>query len=140
MSKSTAQLRKELAAAVEHYRTDTAYYGQLIRGAERMANAAQALLDALDAQPSRRGKPWRVTYQHQQGHHAGRVYKNSHYDPAQAARQMRTVIGAGGRVALSHRDDDGEYHELDVAEMAKLGYTDIAGSGLYGGKHYSQEH
>jgi hypothetical protein len=139
MPKSTAQLRTELAEAVKGYKANRAWYGSVNKSAETMADAAEALLTHLEGQPSRQGKPFKVTYQHTEGFHAGRIYHDSHYTLEAAAKQMRTVIGARGRVDLAVKDDSGEWHGKDAAYLMAMGYNDIVASGLYGDKHYSQE-
>jgi hypothetical protein len=145
MSKSTAQLRKELAAAIADHDAFLALpsgKGDLILTLEKLEAikaASRALLAKLDGQPSRLGKPYRVTYQHTQGAHKGRIYNDSHYTIGEAVAMMRTVIGAGARVAMSIRDDNGEYHEKSAEYFLSTEYPDIADSGQYGDAHYSQE-
>jgi hypothetical protein len=136
MSKSTAQLRAALAEALGEYKADQL---QQTPAGDNLVYAAETLLEKLDSQPSRRGKPYRVTFQHTKGALAGQVFENSVSDLSQAVAHMRTVISVGGRVALSIRDDSGEWHEKDALYLSAMGYNDIAASPLYGDKHYSQE-
>lgn len=139
MPKSTAQLRTELAIATREYRQNQGWAGGVVRSGEKMADAAEALLTHLEGQPSRQGKPFKVTYQHTRGFHEGRIYHDSHYTLESAAKQMRTVISVEGRVDLAVKDDSGEWHGKDAAYLMAMGYNDIVASGLYGDKHYSQE-
>lgn len=135
MSKSTAQLREELAACIAgHDRYVAEPGGGLVGSMSRLENIkklAGELLAVLDAQPSRQGKPYRVTYIHQRGTLEGRTFRESKGAISEAVRVMRIVISAGARVNLSIRNDDGEYQEKTASYLAVFGYADIAASGQY---------
>jgi len=135
MSKSTAQLRKELAAAIaEHDRYLASPTGALVgsvRRLEDIRNASRALLDALDTQPSRAGKPYRVTFVHQRGTLEGRTFRESKGNISEAVHVLRTVISVGAKASLSIRADDGEYKPADLTWLLSHGYDDIAYSDQY---------
>jgi hypothetical protein len=135
MSKTTAQLRTELDRLIADHDAYVQNPGGGLVGSmsrlEGIRDAARALSAHLAGQPSRRGKPYRITFVHQKGALAGQVFKNSVSDLSQAAAHMRTVISVGGRVALSIRDDSGEWHEKDALYLSAMGYNDIAGSEQY---------
>lgn len=135
MSKSTAQLRKELSAAItEHDRYVAEPGGGLVgtlRRLEEIKELARQLSDALDAQPSRAGKPFRVTFVHQRGTLEGRTFRESKCNISEAVHVMRTVISVGARVNLSVRDDSGNYHAKTASYLLSAGYDDVAGSELY---------
>lgn len=135
MPKSTAQLRKELSAAItEHDRYVAEPGGGLLgtlRQLEAIKELARDLSATLDAQPSRQGKPFRVSFTHTTGSLAGRVYKQSHSDIYQAVAEMRTVISCGGRVVLTFRDDSGEYAGVTRYYLRHAGYEDIADNEYY---------
>ena len=140
MSKSTAQLREDLAKAVVDFRaadTDTSFE----RTSIAMADAAEALLTALDTQPSRQGKPYRLTFQHTHGPIRGKINRDSYRTLADAVVNMRVSAGYGARVALELRGDDGVYSEIRPEELAEAGYPDFTGAGpfvgQYGNMHYS---
>jgi hypothetical protein len=140
MSKSTAQLRKELAGALADFRKPFIGDMQYSSRASALADAAGALLDKLGSQPSRSGKPFRVTFQHQRGVHGGHVYRESFATLAQAVAQAHIPMGAGtdARVALSIRNTDGSYMDLTPEHLAEEGYPEFTGYRLYGDAHYSQ--
>lgn len=135
MSKSTvAKLRAELAAAVQEYRQDTGHAARLAQRGDKMATAAQALLDALDAQPSRRRKPYRLTFQHTSGSLQGRILRDSFRSLDEAVSKMRIPASAGARVELTVDSADG-YIPITPRELADAGYPEYLSSGQYGGQY-----
>lgn len=132
MAKGTGQLRKELEAAITaHDRYLATPGGGLVgtlRRLEEIKELARRLSDALAAQSSRAPKPWRITYKYP---HGGRASVSFHA-PGESAPLIRTVLGNGGRVQLSHRGEDGKYSVLDASSVCLLDLGDAIKGYEYG--------
>jgi hypothetical protein len=112
-------LRQDLTTTVATYRHNQ---GQQTPAGDQMAYAAEELLRALDGQPTRGGKPFRVTFQYE-GH---RPVKRPFASVDQAVTLLRETMEHGAHAVLSIRNDEtGGHDDFGIKTLIAMGYVSL---------------